>query len=146
MKVIFDDIQNDEELEKYLLMQNGINEVKIAFENSCCEITVTHDKKTTPEIIMKHINLFEKNKWPIILSFDKGQKENSKTFKHIVADLCCEYCYKGLVQDLFDNENIISVQSNFDFHETYNIEFTIGYKDNYTTEEILEYIKEKANI
>lgn len=52
--------------------------------------------------------------------------------------MCCEYCYKGLVSSLFGNENIKSVNSNFDFAEpAFNIEFTIEYNEELLSEEQL---------
>ena len=47
--------------------------------------------------------------------------------------MCCDYCYRGLIMDLFENENIKSVKSNFDFNmPAYNIQFIIQYDEKYT--------------
>ena len=46
--------------------------------------------------------------------------------------------------DLFENENVKSVKSNFDYkNPAFNIEFIIEYDKNYTKQELIEYIKEK---
>ena len=50
----------------------------------------------------------------------------------------------GLVMDLFENDKIKSVESNFDFDKpAFNIEFTIEYDEDYKEEDLIEYIKEK---
>ena len=60
--------------------------------------------------------------------------------------MCCEYCYMGLVMDLFENDKIKSVKSNFDFNKpAFNIEFLIEYNENYSEQELIKYIKEKYN-
>ena len=57
--------------------------------------------------------------------------------------MCCEYCYKGLVQDLYNNKYIKSVKSNFDFNKpAYNINFEIEYDKMYGEEELIDYIKD----
>lgn len=58
--------------------------------------------------------------------------------------MCCEYCYKGLVQELFENELINSVKSNFDFSKpAFNIKFSIEYDKNYSEDELKKYIEER---
>ena len=52
----------------------------------------------------------------------------------------------GLVMDLFENDKIKSVKSNFDFNKpAFNIEFLIEYNENYSEQELIKYIKEKYN-
>lgn len=96
----------------------------------------------SPLIIMKHIDLFRQNKYPILLEFNKGLKEKNKLLKYVVDDICCEYCYKSLVNDLFEKQFINSVKSNADFHgSVFEVYFEIGYI-NYTESELIDIIKE----
>jgi len=75
--------------------------------------------------------------------FDKEEKNESKVLKYTIDDMCCEYCYKGLVMDLFENEKIKSVKSNFDFNKpAFNIDFIIEYDKNYNEKDVIKYIKE----
>lgn len=138
MKIILDNISSNE-LKRYLLTQDGINNVEIS-DN---EIDITFDERTVPETIIRYINLFENNKWSELIGFDKTTPKSFKTLKYVIADMCCEYCYKHLVQELFMNENIKSVKSNFKFSKpAFNIEFIIEYNENYSEIDLIKYIKE----
>lgn len=142
MKLVLDDFINDE-LKAYLLMQDGINEIDINKQDFLTVLNIKYNKATTPEIIMKYIELFQNKKYSILVEFDKMTSKDFKVLKYTIDDMCCEYCYKGLVMDLFDNKKIKSVKSNFDYHmPAFNIEFIIEYKG-CNKEEIIEYIKEK---
>ena len=142
MKLIVDDLLNSE-LKDYLLTKDGICDVKIDNNNFLSEIDITFNDKTTPIIIMNYIELFQEIKNPIIVEFDKEYKGNFKSLKYVVEDMCCEYCYKNFVRQLFDNKLINSVKSNFDFYKpAFNIEFIIEYLDNYNEDELIKYIKE----
>lgn len=95
---------------------------------------------------MNYIYLYQKNDFPIILEFNKEINQKTTEIKYKIEDLCCEYCYKGLVQDLFDNDSIISVKSNFDFYKPVkNIEFVIEYEDNYDEKKLISYINKVKN-
>lgn len=88
--------------------------------------------------------MFEKYKYSNLVEFNKDYERKTKILKYIVDDMCCEYCYMGLVMDLFENDKIKSVKSNFDFDKpAFNIEFTIEYDEDYKEEDLIEYIKEK---
>ena len=145
MNLILDDIVN-EELKEYLLMQDGIDGVEIDNENILTTLNIEYNKRTTPEIIMKYIELFQNNKYSILFEFDKGTIGDFKVLKYTIDDMCCEYCYKGLVMDLFENDRIKSVKSSFDFKmPAFNIEFIIEYDEKYEEVDLIKYIKEKYN-
>ena len=143
MKLILDDLIN-KELEDYLLSQEGIINVDLNNNSFLTEINIKFNNKTNPIIIMKYIELFQKYKYSVILEIDKGYIGDFKTLKYVVKDMCCDYCYKGLVKKLFDNESIKSVKSNFDFHKpAFNIEFIIEYFKNYDENELIKYINKQ---
>ena len=143
MKLILNDYVNTE-LKEYLLMQNGIIDVSIDNKKYMTKLDIKYDENITPEIIMRHIDLFQNNKYSVLFEFDKELKGKFKTLKYTIDDMCCEYCYMGLVMDLFENEKIESVKSNFDFNKSaFNIEFKIEYEEGYKEEELIKYIKEK---
>ena len=145
MKLILDDLVN-EELKEYLLMQDGIVGVEINNKGFLTILNIEYNKKTTPEIIMKYIELFQNNKYSILFEFDKGTIGDFRVLKYTIDDMCCEYCYKGLVMDLFENKKIKSVKSNFDFKKpAFNIEFIIEYDEEYREEELIKYLKDKSN-
>ena len=145
MKLILDDLIN-KELKEYLLEQDGINNVIVSNKEFLTTLNIDYDKRITPEIIMKHIELFQKNKYSILFEFDKGTIGDFRILKYTIDDICCEYCYKGLIKDLFENEKIKSVKSNFDYNKpNFDIEFIIEYDENYKEEDLIKYIKEKFN-
>ena len=145
MKLILDD-NITKELTEYLLTLEGIISVNPSEKNNLTVLDIKHNEKTTPDIIMKYIELFQKNKYSILFEFDKETVGNYKVLKYTVDDMCCDYCYRGLVMDLYENKNIKSVKSNYEYNRpAYNIEFTIEYDDNYKEDELIKYIKEKYN-
>ena len=116
MKLLLDDILDDE-IKEYLLSQNGINSVKLKKKDFKTEVSIECDDNISHLIIMKYIDLFQQNKYPTILEFNKAFKNKTKKLKYVVKDMCCEYCYKSLVMNLFEKEFINSVKSNFDFYK-----------------------------
>ena len=145
MKLTLNDYISDE-LKEYLLKQNGIIDVVITRTNDkyLTKLNIKYNNKTTPETIMKHIELFQKNKYSILFDFDKGVIGNYKKLKYTIGDMCCYYCYEGLVMDLFENNKIKSVKSNFELKmPALNIEFIIEYSEDYSEQELIEYINEK---
>ena len=131
MKLVLDDHINDE-LKEYLLTQDGIENINFNKKDFLTELDIEYNDKTTPNLIMKYIELFQKKKYPILFEFDKCTISNFKILKYIINDMCCEYCYKNLVMDLYENENIKAVKSNFEYNKpAFNIEFTIEYDEKY---------------
>lgn len=141
MLLVLDDIYS-EEFKDYLLGQEGIIDVEIKPKDFISEINVNFNEKLTPMMVMKYIDFFQKDEYPKIIAFDKRATQESKKLNYLVDDMCCEYCYKSLVYELFKNEYIKSVRSNFDFYKpAFNIELIIEYDENYNEEELMKYIK-----
>ena len=141
MKLLLDVVLK-EEIKEYLLSQEGINEVEIKKIDFKSEVTIKHNNKISPIIIMKYIGLFEKIEYSTLLEFNKKLNKETKILKYNVDDICCEYCYKNLIMELFDNKFINSVKSNFDFYESvFEVELLIEYSG-CTEDEIIQYIKE----
>ena len=141
MKLIFSAILNPE-LKEYLLTQNGVVSVDFTLNDLMTEANIEFSEGTNPIIIMKHIELFQKYKYPCLFEFDKGNKGNFKTLKYVVDEICCEYCFHGLIMDLFENEKIKSVTSNFDLAKrTINTEIIVEYKD-YNEQEVVDLINQ----
>lgn len=87
--------------------------------------------------------MYLNEKYPVVLSFDKNSKKQCKLLKYTVKDMCCEWCYKSLVEKLFDDPYIKSVNSNFDFNEpAFNIEFNIEYDPKLNEEELIKFIQD----
>lgn len=103
------------ELEGYLLSLNGIYRVKIKDDDKLY-INLRYDSKLiTPKIIKMEILLFlDIARVPSIYSFDKHSKHKTLEYRIIRDDVCCEYCFRGTIEDLFDIDGIKKVESNFD--------------------------------
>ena len=130
------------ELKEYLLSQNGINNVDITYGDFFVKLNIKHNEKTNPSIIMKYIELFENYKYSYLLEFNKNYNGKTKILKYTIDDMCCDHCYMGLVMDLFENDKIKSVKSNFDFNASaYDIEFIIEYDFKYNEDEIIKLLK-----
>ena len=52
-------------------------------------------------------------KIPSMLSFDKHPKCKMANYMIIRDSICCEFCLKGAIDDLFDIKGIEKVKSNF---------------------------------
>ena len=145
MKIKLDGNVNPE-LKDFLLSQEGITNVEIDRDGYFTKLNIKFNNKTNSIIVMKYIELFEKYKYSNLIEFNKECEGQTRVLKYIVDDMCCEHCYMGLVMDLFENNKIKSVKSNFDFQmPAFNIEFIIEYDEKYTEEELIKYIKEKYN-
>ena len=145
MKIKLDGTINPE-LKDFLLSQEGIINVEINYDDYFIKLNIKFNEKTNSNIVMKYIELFEKYKYSNLVEFNKEYEGKIKILKYIIDDMCCEYCYMGLVMDLFENDKIKSVKSNFDFKmPAFNIEFTIEYDEKYKEEDLIKYIKEKYN-
>lgn len=145
MEIKLDGIINPE-LREFLLSQEGITDVEIDYNDYSVKLNIKLNEKTTPNIVMKYIELFEKSKYSNLVEFNKEYNKKSKKLKYVIDDMCCEFCYKDLVMELFKNDKIKSVKSNYDFNKSaYNIEFIIEYDEKYSEEELIKYIKEKYN-
>jgi len=132
----------NKELKDYLLSQEGINNYEYDIDKDI--LTVTYDsKKTSPKIIKQYIFLFLDIKIPTILSFSKETNSNYSLYTITIKDLCCEYCLKSTIEDLFDINGIISAKSDFDFINQINVKIFIKYDENIISKkEILDLEKE----
>ena len=140
MKIILDSIIS-KDLKDHLLSQKGITNVDINIDGYFIEFNIKYTEPMTPFIILKEIDLYEKYEVPNLFEFDKETPGDFKTLKYVVKDMCCEYCYKGLVTDLFNNKNIKSVKSNFEYDKpAFNIEFIVEY-NNLSEEEVIKLFK-----
>ena len=145
MEIKLDGIVNPE-LRDFLLIQEGITNVEINYDDYFVKLNIKLNEKTNPNIVMKYIELFEESKYSNLVEFNKEYEGKIKTLKYIIDDMCCEYCYMGLVMDLFENDKIKSVKSNFDFNKpACNVEFLIEYSEDYNEQELIEYIRNKYN-
>lgn len=144
VKIVLDEVC-DEGLKHYLLSQNGILNVTIVVKDFLSEVNIEYEKGITAFIISKYLHLYLNNKHPILVSFNRKVENQFKTLKYLIKDMCCEYCYKSLVEALFNNPSVVSVNSNFKFDApAFDIEFAIGYDEKLNEKEIIKIIQDNA--
>ena len=112
------------ELESYLKSLYEINDVKIKNEDKL-EIYIEYDSNITKwNIIKMEIYLFlDILKFPSLVSFNKYSDVNLYEYKIIRNDICCEYCFRGAMEELFEIEGIEKVESNFEEEDYYKQDY-----------------------
>lgn len=134
------------ELHDYLLQLTGINEVKIdKLDNS---IYVLYSEDIIPLKILKlEIKAFLEidNNFPNFLSFDKYSDNILENEIIIINDLCCEYCLKGMIEDLFDTDGIDTAYTNYDYHDKHDVKIFIKYDNQIINKTEIDKIKTKFN-
>lgn len=151
LTIVIDD-WGHKELKEYLMTLNGILDVKIKNDEQLNVYLKYNSNLITPKIIKMEIMLFlDMMKTPSMLSFDKYTKFKTSNYTIIRDDLCCEYCFKGAIEDLFEIEGIEKVQSNF--NEDYffkkgeeKITINIKYNPDLIRKEEMKQIELKLNI
>lgn len=88
-----------------------------------------------------------------ILAFNKHPKIKTSDYSIIRNDLCCEYCFKGAIDYLYDIEGIEKVDSNFNednlfekYDEHENIIINIKYNPDLISFEKMKQIELSLNI
>jgi len=138
------------ELKEYLMSLKGILDVKIKNDEQL-DIYLKYDSSLiTPKIIKMEITLFlDIIKIPSIISFDKYPKFEIANYMITRDDICCEYCYKGAIEDLFEIEGIEIVKGNFnvdDLEKREKIIISIKYNPNLISIDEMKQIELKLNI
>lgn len=119
------------ELKDYLLALPGVQKVNIQnLENLLITITY-NDKLINANRIKLEIFLFlDIFRIPSLVSFDKHSKEITQKYTIQIKDLCCEFCLKGMIDDLFKINGIEKVNSNFidnPYQSKENVKIYISY-------------------
>lgn len=135
----------DEDLNKYLTSLKGVNLVKIDKNNF--DIYIEYNSNIIPLKILKYEILYCLNllNIPSIIGFDKHSKCALSKNIIIVKELCCEYCLKGIIEDLLEIEGIISAYTDFDYINKYNVNIFITYDKNIITSDEIKEIERKVN-
>lgn len=129
------------ELESYLKSLKGVKSVLIKDEDPL-EITIEYDEEyIDSNIIYKEIRLFlNMRNIPSLVAFNKFEDNNIKECVIKKDDICCEFCYYGAIEDLYDIEGIISVESDFwemyyNNHKNFNMRVVIKYDESIIKDE-----------
>ena len=106
------DCWSHKELKEYLNSLKGISEVDINGEDKL-EIYIKYnsDLITLKIIELEILSFLKLLNVPSIMGFDKHSDKNLKEYLIIRKDICCEYCVKGVVEDLFFLDGIEKVEA-----------------------------------
>lgn len=139
------------ELKEYLGSLNGILDITIENDNQLKIYIKYNPNLIITKIIKTEILLFlDIMKIPSILSFDKHANFKTSDYKIVRKNICCEYCFKGAINDLFEIEGIEKVESNFNETDLLNIHkkiiLDISYNPNIITIDEMKQIELNLNI
>ena len=111
----------DLEIKEYLENINGISKVNVNQKRD--SLTVSYDiNKISIYIIWEEILLFLDNKnHPCLMEFNKHKY--GKDIVINIKDLCCEYCLFSNIAHLLLNEGILSLRTDFDFINKYDVKY-----------------------
>ena len=128
MNIEYSDFLN-KDLVNYLLSLQGVTNANLNIDNNV--ISVEYDSSIISLKVLKTEILLYLDivKIPSIISFDKHSKNNIKKDVIVIKDLCCEYCLKGMIDDLFNIDGIESAYSDFDYVNKYNLNIFITYNE-----------------
>ena len=143
----------DNDFKDYLLSIDGIEEVNINFndEEHVINIDITYDEEVINYQVIymeieSYLNVFN---LPVLIKFDKHPTNKTNVYK-LESSMCCEYCFKIAMEDLFEIDGIEKIDNNYleqyygKFSERGKDTFIIYYDSKVLTEERLkEIIKEK---
>ena len=132
-----------EELNEYLSSLNGVLFSKVDIEKK--EIFIEYDSVVISLRVLKmqiilYLNLYNT---PSIISFDKHYEKDTKEDVIIIENLCCEYCLKGMIEELFEYDAIKSAYTDFNYVDRKNVNIFITYDDKVLKLDELNKIKNK---
>lgn len=106
-------------LEEYLLSLPGVLKVVIS-DSMNFFVDVKYNSSITSSKLLKLEICFYLGilRMPSIISFQKIFKEKTDEYDIVIDDLCCKFCLRGMIEELFEIEGIESVTSNF--HENHD--------------------------
>lgn len=84
---------------------------------------------------------------PCLVSFDKHATYKTKSYDILIEDLCCEFCFRGFIDDLFMTNGIEKVESNFKeiYPDKENLIISICYNPELINEEEIKKLEIKFN-
>ena len=130
---------------EYLSMLKGVNLVKIDIANE--EIYIEYDSKIISLKLLKmeiflYLNIGTE---PSIITFNKYPINNTIKTTIIIKDLCCEYCLKGMIEELFEIDGIESANTNYDYSDKSDVYIFITYNPNKIDKKKIDELEKEFN-
>lgn len=145
LTITFDNVWLDKELKEYLLSQNGIHNVEIDDKSETINIRYNPKLINIKIIILEILAFMNMLKTPSIILFNKHSNNTLIKTNIIIKDLCCEYCLKGMIEELFLINGIEKVNTNFDYINKKDVLINIEYDNELITKEDIEMLETKFN-
>jgi len=143
LTITFDNVWLDKELKEYLLSQNGIHNVEL--ENETINIKYSPEVITIKIIKLEIVTFIDVLKTPSVISFDKHSNSPLIKTNIILKDLCCEYCLKGMIEELLLINGIEKVDTNFDYINKKDVPIHIEYDRKLISKEDIKILEDKFN-
>ena len=144
LTIRFDNAWVSEPIKEYLSSLKGVLQVDIKSDKE--EIYIKYDLNLTSIKILKlEMLTFMNVDIPSIIAFNKHSKTDTTKTTITIKDLCCEYCLKGMIEELLDMDGIESTYSDFNFNNKDNITINITYDNKLITKEQINNIETKFN-
>lgn len=135
----------DEEFNTYMLDFNGIEEVKIDPDTLDIYVKYDDNKISINRIKLEAMFFLGLNTIPSLLAFNKHSKEQLKEAIITIESLCCEYCFRGMIEELLAIDGIDKAASNYDYVEYKNVHINISYDEKIISEEKIKEIEKSLN-
>lgn len=144
LKIDYSDFLNKDFI-NYLSKLDGIKLVKI--DNKDNEIYVEYDSSIISLKLLKmEILLYlDISKIPSIIAFDKHDTSSLNKYIIVIKDLCCEYCLKGMLEDLLETDGISSAYTDFNYIDKKDVNIFITYDDKILKLDELDKLTDKFN-
>ncbi len=135
----------NDDLAYYLKTLDGVKSVKINNEENEIYVEYASNIISLKLLKMEILLYLDIVKIPSIVAFNKYSKNNIKEYRIVIKDLCCEYCLKGMIDDLLETDGIISAYSDFDYINKYNLNIFITYDENIINKKKIVELEEQFN-
>lgn len=145
LTITFDNVWLDKELKEYLLSQNGIHNVEIDDKSETINIRYNPKLINIKIIILEILAFMNMLKTPSIILFNKHSKKTLLKTTIIIKDLCCEYCLKGMIEELLFINGIEKVDTNFDYTNKKDVALNIEYDKEIISKEDVTKLENKFN-
>lgn len=137
------------ELKDYLLSLDGVFDVTIQDEgNFFVHIEYNPDLISTKILKVETLLFLDALRMPCLVSFDKHATYKTKSYNIIIKDLCCEFCFRGFIDDLFMIDGIVKAESQFidePYQSKQNVTISIFYNPELINEEEIKKLEIKFN-
>lgn len=132
-----------DKIDEFLLRLDGIKNVHIKEDKWKTDINILYNDKNISIIDIKDklIEYVDAVNVPSILSFNKFEEKNINK-EIFLGDGCCEYCMKGIIEELLEIDGINSA-SYEDGKDFFNVTLKLSYNpDKICNEKLEQIIKE----